>query len=157
MRTVLGRTGAVVLEPAVVERHPTVLAATDPFARLHDRRLQFAPLPAPGAAERFVAVDGTFTAPAAEHRSLVGLAGEARSEAIARSAGFLGSFGADACVAVLAGRPAVVAEPAPEDAADFRLLARLAQGPYGSVRAVSPADSDPSAFLTADPLPVGAT
>jgi hypothetical protein len=157
VRTVLGRTGAVVLEPAVVERHPTVLAATDPFARLHDRRLQFAPLPAPGAAERFVAVDGTFTAPAAEHRSLVGLAGEARSEAIARSAGFLGSFGADACVAVLAGRPAVVAEPAPEDAADFRLLARLAQGPYGSVRSVSPDEPDPLALLAGDPLPVGAT
>ena len=56
-----------------------------------------------------------------------------------------------------AGRPAVVAEPAPEDTPDLRLLARLAKGPYGSVRAVSPADSDPSAFLTADPLPVGAT
>ena len=75
----------------------------------------------------------------------------------ARSAGFLGSFGADACVAVLAGRPAVVAEPAPEEAADLGLLARLAQGPYGSVRAVSPDEPDPLALLAGDPLPVGAT
>jgi hypothetical protein len=157
VRTVLGTPEVVVLDPDVVERHSPTLSATDPFARLHDRRLQFAPLPAPGTAERFVAVDGTFPAPAAEHRSLAGLDGVTRGEVIARSAGFLGSFGADACVAVLAGRPAVVAEPAPEDAADLSLLARLAQGPYGSVRAVSPDDPDPSALLAGEPLPVGAT
>jgi len=157
VRTVLGTPEVVVLDPDVVERHSPTLSATDPFARLHDRRLQFAPLPAPGTAERFVAVDGTFPAPAAEHRSLAGLDGVTRGEVIARSAGFLGSFGADACVAVLAGRPAVVPEPASEDAADFGLLARLAQGPYGSVRAVSPDDPDPLALLAGDPLPVGAT
>jgi len=157
VRAILGVPEVTVLEQAVVERHLKTLAATEPFARLHDRRLQFAPVLAPGAAEGFVAVDGTFPAPALEHRSVAELVGEARTAAIALSSGFLGSFGADACIAVLAGRPAVVAEPAPEDTPDLHLLARLARGPYGSVRVVSPADSDPSALLTADPLPVGAT
>src|SRR4029079_875347 len=80
-----------------------------------------------------------------------------RGAALPRSRGSRGSSGADACLAVLAGRPAVVAEPAPEDAADFRLLARLAQGPYGSVTVVSPDEPDPLALLAGDPLPVGAT
>jgi hypothetical protein len=156
VRTVLGSPEVVLLDTGVVERHLTMLAATDPFARLHDRRLQFAPLPAPAVAERRVAVDGTIAAPSAESRSLEGLGGEARTLAIAHSSGFLGSFGADACVAVLAGRPAVVAEPAPEDSADLGLLGRLAQGPYGSVQAVSAGDADPLALLARDPLPVGA-
>jgi hypothetical protein len=154
--TLLGMAEVVVLEPGLVERHRKTLAATDPFGRLHDRRLQFAPLRASEAAERSVAVDGTFPAPAAEHRSLSGLVGEARTEAIARSSAFLGSFGADACVAVLAGRPAVVAEPSPENADDLRLLARLAQGPYGAVLAVPPDEPDPLALLHREPLPIGA-
>jgi hypothetical protein len=156
VRTVLGTPAVVVLEPGVVERHLETLSATDPFGRLHDRRLQFAPLPAPEEAERLVAVDGTFPPPAAEHRSLAGLSGGARTAAIVRSSGFLGSFGADACVAVLAGRPAVVAEPSPEDADDLRLLTRLGQGPYGQVAAVSPDEPDPLALLARERLPVGA-
>jgi hypothetical protein len=146
----------VVLEPGVVERHLEMLSGTDPFARLHDRRLQFAPLPAPEQAEPGVAEDGTFAPPAGAHRSLAGLAGEARTDAIVRSAGFLGSFGPDACVAVLAGRPAVVVEPPPEDAADLRLLARLGQGPFGAVVTVSRDDPDPLAPIAGEALPVGA-
>src|SRR5262245_15937900 len=121
VKAVLGAPEVVVLEPGLVERHRKTLAATDPFARLHDRRLQFAPLRVSETTEGGVAVDGTFAAPVAEHRSLAGLVGEARTEAIAGAAAFLGSFGADACVAALAGRPAVVAEPPPEDTDDLHL------------------------------------
>jgi hypothetical protein len=156
VKAVLGTPEIVLLEPELVDRHARTLAATDPFARLHDRRLQFAPLRAPDTAERFVAVDGAFPPPAAEHRLLAGLVGEARTGVIIRSSSFLGSFGADACVAVIAGRSAVVAEPAPEDAEDLRLLARLAQGPYGAVLAVSPDEPEPLALLSGKPLPVGA-
>lgn len=156
VRTLLGSPDVVVLEPVVVERHRATFAATDPFARLHDRRLQFAPLQASETAEAAVAVDGTFPPPAAEHRSVAGLVGEARIEAVAGSAAFLGSFGADACVAVLAGRPAVVAEPSPEDMDDLRLLGRLAQGPHGAVLVVPRDEPDPLAVLARERLPVGA-
>jgi hypothetical protein len=157
VQTVLGTPDVVVLEPGLVERHGQMLAATDPFARLHDRRLQFAPLPVPEASEGCVAVDGTFPPPAAEHRSLTGLAGEARTEAITGSSAFLGSFGPDACVAVLAGRPAVVVEPPPESTGDLRLLGRLAHGPYGAVLVVSPDEPDPLAVLARERSTVGAT
>jgi hypothetical protein len=156
VKAVLGAPEVAVLEPGLVEQHRKTLAATDPFARLHDRRLQFAPLPASEAVEGLVAVDGTFPPPATEHRSLAGLVGEGRTEAITASSAFLGSFGPDACVAVLAGRSAVVAEPSPEDLDDLLLLGRLAQGPYGAVLAVSPDEPDPLAALAREQLPVGA-
>ena len=76
---------------------------------------------------------------------------------IVRSSGFVGSFGADACVAILAGRPAVVAEPAPEDAEDLRRSPAWRRGPYGAVLAVSPDEPEPFALLAREPLPAGAT
>jgi hypothetical protein len=153
--------GAVVLDPALVERHVPMLAATDPFARLHDRRLQFARVAAEGSSERFVVVDGTFPPLSeVECRPLDGLSGSARTALIARSAGFLGAFGADACVAVLAGLPAVVSEPASRDADDLGLLARLARGPFGAVHTIARDDPEApvraGALLAGEPLPVGA-
>ena len=111
----------VLLEPALVERQVEALAGQQPFARLHDRRLDFAPLPVP---------DGD-------------LPGEARTAAIARSGSYTGAWGADACLAVLLGFPATVTDLPEQSAGDFRLLERLAQGPFGAAtildREASPA------------------
>jgi hypothetical protein len=55
----------------------------------------------------------------------------------------MGAWGADACLAVLLGFPATVTDLPEQSAGDFRLLERLAQGPFGAAtildREASPA------------------
>jgi hypothetical protein len=131
------------LDTALVERSRPMLAATDPWSPLHERRLEFVPLePASPVGldlpKAFVVVDsvlpGRFPY---EPVPLTALPGpEARVAAVAASRGFVGPYGATAVAAVLSGTPAVVWGARVDDDPDLTLLGRLADGPFGGLHAV---------------------
>jgi hypothetical protein len=149
-----------VLDPGLVERNRIALSATDPWARLQDRRLDFAPFEpcVPPAQldlpESFLAVDGLD--PSSLRGDVVLL--EAlpdpahRSAVIAASRGFVGRYGPDAYVAVLAGRPAVTFGAQPQDAHDLALARRLGEANFGVLHvAGSAGEAVPLALALAPP------
>jgi hypothetical protein len=130
----------LVLDPDLVRKRRALLAATDPWEHLQDRRLEFAHLAGPELDQEldlppaFVAVDGgaPLDEPPFEVVALEALSGaEARTAAVARSRGFLGGYGPYAYVALFAGLPAVVFGAGPADEADLALAGRLAHAPFG--------------------------
>ncbi len=135
------------LDPELVARSRSLLSATDPWARLHDRRLEFAPFepPVPRAEldvpESFLAVDRLEPSPLlGEVVQLETLpTPEHRAAAVATSRGYVGQYGPDAYVAVLAGLPAVIFGAGPEDEPDVALARRLAEGHFGALHAAETA------------------
>jgi hypothetical protein len=153
----------VTLDPELVTRSRPLLAATEPWARLQDRRLDFAPFEAPvppaelDAPDSFLAVDGL------DPSSLLGEVvlletlptPERRAAAVAASRGFVGRYGPDAYVAVLAGLPAVTFGAGARDASDVALARRLVEGPYGVLHSAESAEKavEVALSLAAEPAP----
>ncbi len=134
------------LDTALVERNRTILAATDPWSPLHERRLEFVRFEAATPVgldlpEPFVVVDdvppGRLGLPC-ERVPLTALAGaEARVSALAAARGYVGPWGATAVAAVLSGTPAVVWGIGIDERPDLALLGRLADGPFGDLHAAA--------------------
>jgi hypothetical protein len=156
----LGTPDFLRLRQELVEPHREALAGQDFFARLRDLRLEFAPLPVPFAdtapelPERYVAVrldDGAPPVLADAARALDVPAvmldafdRQAEIGVIARSSGFLGSYGPSAYVALLTGvRAVTVVEPGEATAADLRVAAEIGRPPFGRLDAVPAAEADP--------------
>jgi hypothetical protein len=134
----------VVLLPSVVDRQRAQLASGGLDGRRS--RLEFAPLTAPPPPaelqlpDEFVAVRGRpeLYSALAEHGALVGLEGLDRANqaaVLARARAFVGEFGAEACLAVLLGRPAVCLVAPDDDSLEAaRVISTfLAREPFGKL------------------------
>jgi hypothetical protein len=145
-------------DPVVAARPE--LADQGPAVRLQNRWLEFEPLAAPEPPpelelpEEYLAV--CFEAAAAkiaralaERRAVVDLGGldrAAQAAVLGRSGGFIGSYGVEAYLAALVGRPAVVFGSEDANPDDLRLAASfLAGAPFGELHVVeaggSPVDA----------------
>ena len=135
------------LEPRLIEPHLRELAGQDPWSPLHERMLEFAPLPAtplPAGVELpddFVATRFGADRPeamveaVAEWWPVVELEDRAAEAAIlARSRGFFGSDPVSAVLAVLTGVPAVVVGAEGQDG--LQLASSLGRPPFGSLQIV---------------------
>ena len=145
---------AILVLPSTIRSHRGRLAS-NAQASFQRRRLEFAPLVAPEALEletpdEFVAVrlasDQAEVASALAEQSAVfvldGLERDAQAQVIARARGFVGNYGAEAVVALLLGRPAVVFAAEDVDPHELQVAsAFLAGEPYGRLRVVEPAGS----------------
>ena len=81
----------------------------------------------------------------AERGSVIGLDGldrSAQTAVLARARGFAGSYGVEAYVAVLLGRPAVALLGGEPDPDDLRIASSfLARPPFGRLHAIAPSGS----------------
>ena len=138
---------AVLVRPSIVHGRRRQLAAQGAERNFNHRRLELTPLvssPVPEGLElpaEFVAVSGPDGL--AERGSLVSLTGldrSTQSAVLARSRGFVGQWGPEAVLAVLAGVPSVVVGEADED--DLQLIRSFLGGaPFGKLQVVEPGDA----------------
>jgi hypothetical protein len=127
------------------------LASHNPARRIQNRLLEFAPLVPPELPaglelpEEFIAVrfdqESAETAAALGERvPVVGLEGldrAAQTAVLARARGFVGTYGVEAYVAVLLGRPAVVFGAEEADPTDLRIASTfLARAPFGRLETI---------------------
>jgi hypothetical protein len=134
------------LDPGLVARSRSLLATTEPWARLQDRRLDFVPFESPALPVEldvpgsFFAVEGLEPPEPVESVALETLPDPgSRAAAVAASRGYVGLYGPDAYVAVLSGLPSIVFGHRPEDEPDLALAGRLAEGPFGRISAAGSA------------------
>jgi hypothetical protein len=138
------------LEPRLIEPHLRELAGQDPWSPLHERMLEFAPLPdspLPAGVElpdEFVVAHFGPDRPESVIEAVAAWvpvveAGDRAAEPaiLARARGFVGSDPVSAVVAVLSGVPAVLV--AAEEADDLRLARSLGRPPFGSLQVVDEA------------------
>jgi hypothetical protein len=131
-----------------VESRREALAAHKPDRRIQRRLLEFEPLAPPagvGAATPsapFVAVRGIELGPGVPAARLDGLDLRRAAGVIAQADGYAGTYGSEAFVAALLGRPAVAVRAAHDPAADrdLRLASYfLGRAPFGRLDAVTDA------------------
>jgi hypothetical protein len=137
--------GGFMLSPILVERHRDRLAASAGPSKARLRRLEFARLAPPAGPEtldlpsefvaaRFAEEHHELHAAVAERVPTVDLRGldrDVQSGVIARSRGFIGTYGVEAHVAVLLGLPAVALprQAAPPKELDLRVVSSFLGGP----------------------------
>ena len=150
-----------------VESRREALAAHKPDRRIQRRLLEFEPLTPPGDAGSvvppapFIAVRGVQLDSDVPVARLDGLEAAAAAGVIAQADGYVGTYGSEAYVATLLGRPAVAVRAADDPAADrdLRLASYfLGRPPFGRLDAVTDVASaraavarmlEPAAALTA--------
>jgi hypothetical protein len=168
----LGSRAFRVLPADLVVATRSDLARQKPPAEGQRRMLEFAPLAAPEAPaglelpDEFLAVrfdddQQDVVQAVAERAHVVGLDGldrAAQAGVLARSQGFVGSYGVESYLGVLLGRPAVVLGAERADADDRTVASSfLARGPFGPLHvldgAVSPAEvAEHAARLLTSPV-----
>jgi hypothetical protein len=147
-----------VLRPILVERNRHALATVGGPKAGRSRRLEFAPLAAPEPPEgldlpsdfvaaRFAAEHDEVRAAVAERVPTVDLRGldrDGQSGVLARSRGFIGTYGVEAHLALLLGLPAVALpqESQPPDEDDLRVVSTFISGPqFGRLHVLSEGDA----------------
>jgi hypothetical protein len=145
--------GAMVLQPRLIDERRRELAAAKPNEQFQRRRLEFARLAAPEPPaglelpEELVAtrVEPELHTAIATRRpavSLDGLDRPAQAAVLARARAFVGTYGAEAVLAVLSGVPAVVLSTGAEPADELQLVSSfLTRPPFGRLRMIEAADS----------------
>ena len=137
--------GAIVLEAGLVEARRAELSRGDPEGPFQRRRLEFEGLAVPDLPSgidlppKLIAVsfgngESGVTAALAEHAPFVDVSGfdrAAQAAVLGRARGFVGSYGVEAFLSVLLGRPAVVVAGTP-DPNELRIASTfLARPPFG--------------------------
>jgi hypothetical protein len=157
----LGSRAFRVFPPRFVAAARAELSKRKPETRLQRRLLVYEPLRAPEAPvelelpEAFVAVRFDEHADVADalaaRTTVVDLAGldrDAQSAVLARSRGFVGTYGVEAYLSVLLGRPAIAFATESADRHDLRLASSFfSRPPFGALHVLSAGDS---AFDAAD-------
>lgn len=145
-----------VLRPILVERNRHALATVGGPKAVRTRRLKFAPLVAPEAPEGLdLPSDFVAACFAPEHEEvraavaervptvdLRGLDRDGQSAVLARSRGFIGTYGVEAHLALLLGLPAAALpqESQPPDEDDLRVVSTFLNGPqFGRLQILSDA------------------
>jgi hypothetical protein len=145
--------GAMVLQPELIDERRAELAAGKPNERFQRRHLEFARLAAPeppAGLEHPEELVATWLGPElhtalATHGAVVSLDGldrPAQAAVLARARGFVGTYGAEAILAVLSGVPAVVLSTGAEPADELQVVSSfLARPPFGQLRMIEAAES----------------